>query len=155
MIPEHHVFSSFPFNSFRPSDAYMHQQTNDHWFTQWLVAWLAPSHYVNQCWFIVNWNLRNKLKWNSNRNSKVFIQENTFENVVWKMAAILSRPQCVNTVYGVCVCIVHWIVCFSSSYCVCLHRHSLLTLKFWWRGFWTFCCRPQERRLSGATRLNL
>ena len=25
-----------------------------------------------------------------------FIQENTFENVVWKMAAILSRPQCVN-----------------------------------------------------------
>ena len=27
----------------------------------------------------------------------IFIQENAFENVVWKMAAILSRPQCVNT----------------------------------------------------------
>ena len=26
----------------------------------------------------------------------IFIQENAFENVVWKMAAILSRPQCVN-----------------------------------------------------------
>ena len=25
-----------------------------------------------------------------------FIQENAFENVVWKMAAILSRPQCVK-----------------------------------------------------------
>ena len=26
-----------------------------------------------------------------------FIQENAFENVVWKMTAILCRPQCVNT----------------------------------------------------------
>ena len=25
------------------------------------------------------------------------MQENSFENVVWKMAAILSRPQCVNS----------------------------------------------------------
>ena len=49
-----------------------------------------------QCWDIVNWNLRNKLQWNLKRNSYIFIQENAFENVVWKMAAILSRPQCVN-----------------------------------------------------------
>ena len=28
-----------------------------------------------------------------------FIQENAFENVVWKMAAILSRPQCVNAAF--------------------------------------------------------
>ena len=27
----------------------------------------------------------------------IFIQENPFENVVWKMAAILSRPQCIKT----------------------------------------------------------
>ena len=33
---------------------------------------------------------------NLNRNSYIFIQENAFENVVWKMAAILSRPGCVN-----------------------------------------------------------
>ena len=38
----------------------------------------------------------NKRQWNLNRNLKIFIQENAFENVVWKMAAILSRPQCVN-----------------------------------------------------------
>ena len=30
------------------------------------------------------------------RNSYIFIQENAFENVVWKLAAILSRPQCAN-----------------------------------------------------------
>ena len=32
-----------------------------------------------------------------NRNSCIFIPENPFENGGWKMAAILSRPQCVNT----------------------------------------------------------
>ena len=32
------------------------------------------------------------------RNSYIFIQENAFENVTWKMAAILSRPQCVYNV---------------------------------------------------------
>ena len=29
----------------------------------------------------------------------IFIEENAFENVVWKKAAILSRPQCVNVIY--------------------------------------------------------
>ena len=44
----------------------------------------------------VNWMLKNKPQWNFNRNSNIFIQkEHSFENVVWKMAAILSRPQCV------------------------------------------------------------
>ena len=33
---------------------------------------------------------------NIDRNSYIFIQENTFENVVCEMSAILSRPQCVN-----------------------------------------------------------
>ena len=57
---------------------------------------MAPSHYLNQCWNIVNLNLRNKLQWNLKRNSYIFIQENTFENAVCEMAAILSRPQCVQ-----------------------------------------------------------
>ena len=38
----------------------------------------------------------NKLQSNLNRNSNIVIQENAFENVVWKMAVILSRPQCVK-----------------------------------------------------------
>ena len=59
-------------------------------------SWPAPSHYLNQCWNIVNWTLRNKLQWIFNRNSYIFIHENAFENVVCEMAAILSRPQCVN-----------------------------------------------------------
>ena len=57
-----------------------------------------PSHYLNQWWNIVNWTLENKFQWNVNRNAYIFIQENAPENVVWKMAAILSRPQYVNMV---------------------------------------------------------
>ena len=49
-----------------------------------------------KCWDTVNRTLGNKLQWNLNRNLYIFIQENAFENVVWKMAAIMSRPQCVK-----------------------------------------------------------
>ena len=37
----------------------------------------------------------NRPQW-VNRNFYIFIQENAFENVVWKMATILTRPQWVN-----------------------------------------------------------
>ena len=63
-----------------------------HWFRYWLVACLAPSHYLNQCWLIVNWALRNKVQWNFNRYSNIFIQKHAYENLVSKMAAILSQP---------------------------------------------------------------
>ena len=50
----------------------------------------APSHYLNQCWIIVNWTLRNKRQWNFNQNTKLFIHENASENIIFEMAAILS-----------------------------------------------------------------
>ena len=59
------------------------------WLRQLLVAYLAPSHYLNQCWLIVNWTLRNKLQWNFNRNKKLFIHGNASENIVCKTATIL------------------------------------------------------------------
>ena len=34
---------------------------------------------------------------NLDQNSYTFIQENAFEDVVWKMAAILPRPECVKS----------------------------------------------------------
>ena len=55
-----------------------------------------PSHYLNQCWNIVNWTPGNKLQWNLNRNLYIFIQENTYENGVYEMVSILSQPQWVN-----------------------------------------------------------
>ena len=80
----------------------MRRWSNHYWFRWWFDAWSAPSHYLNQCWNIVNWTLRNKLQWNLNRNSNIFIHENALESVVCEMTAILSRPQCViATGYGV------------------------------------------------------
>ena len=60
------------------------------------LSWSVPSHYLNQWWNIVNLTLWNKFPWNLIRNSNIFIQENAIENVVWRMAVILCRPQCVN-----------------------------------------------------------
>ena len=53
-----------------------------HWIRWWLVACSAPSHYLNQCCFIVNWTHENKSRWDLNRNFIIFIQEYAFENVV-------------------------------------------------------------------------
>ena len=59
-----------------------------------VMAWCRfssePSHYMNQWWLLVNWTLTH---WG--RVTHIFIQENAFQNVVWKMTAILPRPQCV------------------------------------------------------------
>ena len=54
------------------------------------------SHYLKQCWIMINWTLRNKLQWHFNTNSNIFIKENPFQKVVWKITSILSRPQCIN-----------------------------------------------------------
>ena len=61
-----------------------------------------------QCWNIVNWTHRNKLQWNVNRNSYIFIQEKALESVVWEITAIMSRPQCVNKEKCEAFCDVHW-----------------------------------------------
>ena len=47
---------------------------------------LGAKPISDPCYNTVNWTLRNELQ----RNSYIW---NTFENVVWEMAAILSRPQ--------------------------------------------------------------
>ena len=65
------------------------------------MTWLVPSYYLNKCWNIVNWTLGNKFQWNINRNLYIFIQENAFKNVVWKMAVILFRPQCVKVLNSI------------------------------------------------------
>ena len=68
-------------------------ERGQHLFRKWLVAYSAPSHYLNQCWVIVNWALGKKLRWNFNQNTKLFIHENASENFVCKMTDILSRGE--------------------------------------------------------------
>ena len=66
-------------------------EPGQHWFEQWIVAYSVPSHYLNQWWFIVNWTLRNELRWNFNQNIIFFIHKNASESIVCEMVAILSR----------------------------------------------------------------
>ena len=86
-------------------------------WTRWPEAHFAnvSSHYLNQCWNILNWSFGNKLQWNLNQNLHIFIQENLFENVIWEMTAILSWPQWVNSQsYCLSVC---WLFFFFGTYC--------------------------------------
>ena len=60
---------------------------------------LSPGQCQGIIWTnagIVLIGLKNKFQWNFYWNLYVFIQEHALENVVWKMTAILSQPQCVT-----------------------------------------------------------
>ena len=95
MNPDEHPVAS-RLNSLWPSNAYMRRLTNQLWFREWLVAWSATSHYLNQCRIIANWTLAIIFQWKFNQNTAIFIEENAFENVVCEMMSISSRPQCVK-----------------------------------------------------------
>ena len=55
---------------------------------------LSPSHYLNQCWNIVNWTLRNKLQWNSNRNSKFSFKKTHLKMSPGKWRPFVSASMC-------------------------------------------------------------
>ena len=73
-------------------------ESGRHWFRKWLVTYSVPSHYLKQCWVIVNWTFRNNRQWNVNQNTKLFIHENASENIVCEMAAFLSKGRWVNLI---------------------------------------------------------
>ena len=54
---------------------------------------------LNQCRNIDNANIRNTFQWDHYQNSYIFIQEIAFENVVYKMVLISSRPHFVNLIW--------------------------------------------------------
>ena len=70
-----------------------------------VVAWPAPSLYLNQCWHIVNWTLGTKF-------GEILIaiclfsfkkmhltNSGILNSPFWRMAAILSWPQCVKDAF--------------------------------------------------------
>ena len=64
----------------------------------YVAAEFATSNYLNQCWLIVNWTLRNKFQWKLNQKSNIFIQKSALQNAVCEMAAILSRERWVEKI---------------------------------------------------------
>ena len=78
-------------NSSLPGAAYMRQWTGSA-LVQIMACRLFGAKPLSEPMLkYCQLDLTNKLQWNSNRNTKFFIQENAFENVVCEMAAILSR----------------------------------------------------------------
>ena len=61
------------------------------WWSQFIrtmVCWqLVPRYYLNTYW-PVNWSLKNKLQWNFKLTMIIFINENSFQNVVCEAASI-------------------------------------------------------------------
>ena len=84
------IFTSLYVNSLKLGDAYIHicasLNWGHHWFRWWLVARLMPSHYLNSA--DVSLTVGNRLKYNCNWNSNVFIKEKAFrfEIVICKIA---------------------------------------------------------------------
>ena len=68
-------------------------ESGQHWLRSWLVAYSAPSHFLNQCWVFFNWTLRNEFQSKFNQNTKFFSHENGSANMVWEMAANLFRGE--------------------------------------------------------------
>ena len=68
----------------------------------------------NQCWLIVNWTLKNKIRQNFIRDLNIFTEEKTFKNVVCNMTAITSQPQCVNSAWRM-ICNVNTNLCSPKT----------------------------------------
>ena len=60
------------------------------------ITQIMTSHLFAYCWLIVDWTLGNKLQWNFNQNTIIFIEENAFANVHCEMVAILLRAHIVK-----------------------------------------------------------
>ena len=71
------------------------------WLRWYPVSCSVQTYYLNQCWLIGNWALRNKILWKFNLKTKLIFQENAFKikKVTCKMPAILFFPQCVNSLW--------------------------------------------------------
>ena len=51
----------------------------------------APSHYLNQWWFVADWSFVHKFQWNWNEKKTIMVQGVPFENVFRKISVILFR----------------------------------------------------------------
>ena len=64
-----------------------------HWFREWLDNYVAPSHFLIQCCFIVIWTRRNKFQWNLNQNAF------SIKKIHLKMLYTKQQPFCGHMAY--------------------------------------------------------
>ena len=106
-----------------------------HLFRSRFVASSASSHYLTQCWHIVNRAVSPKYQWKLKQYAIIFIG-NAFVSVVCKISAILFRP-----------------ISFYSKWWSCnLHvscNLPAITSKADLALHWLICCRTFRPRQNG------
>ena len=65
------------------------RELGQHWFREWLVAWSAPSHYLNRWWLIVNWPLGTNFS-----EIRIKIHNFSFMKMNLKVSSAKWRPFC-------------------------------------------------------------
>ena len=63
-------------NSLRPSDTHV-SKLGYHWFRKMVVTCLVPSHYLNQCWLIVNHISGKIFQWTLNQIWSISISDDS------------------------------------------------------------------------------
>ena len=71
-------------------------ESNQHWFKWWLVAYSSPTHYLEQCWVLVNWTIRNELPGVLIKMQYASFTKMHLKNIVWEMVVILPRDRWVK-----------------------------------------------------------
>ena len=118
-----------------------------------------PSHYLKQCWLVVIWIPWNKLSDIWVKMLRISLKK--FENVAWKMFAILYQHRCVDGHVAINVIKlwlkthrVHWtlieIVSFSYHSNIYLVWYSIITSC---GSFLTWFHRPTPHRLYFGRRV--
>ena len=99
------------------NDAYMRQKMNHRWSSQWLVTYLAPSRYLNQWWFIVNWTLGDIRQWHFIKNSNIFI---------WKMHLNIPSAKCRPFCLGLNLWRKYSIKTWRSYFLICVYGFTIV-----------------------------
>ena len=102
-------------------------------FYSFSKSWSAPSHYLNQCWKIVNWTLRNKIQWFFLFEFKHFHSR----KCIWKCRLpngnhLVSASMCLDTLH-----VSHQERDVSSSTLVFIPHHDVIKWKHFPRN-WPF-----------------
>ena len=101
------------FCSLRLSEAIWNQSLGNHWFRLWLVTCSQQSHYLNQCWFVLNWTVRNKIQWNTLQtfHSRIWISKRlqngdhfVYVSMCWNKPGLVPVSACASC--GISVS--HW-----------------------------------------------
>ena len=75
-------------------------KSGQHCIRQWLVAYFAPSHYLDQCWLVSTGPLGTNFSEILITIPNCFIHEHAYENIVCEMASNLSKGRSVNWWYS-------------------------------------------------------